>query len=49
LVELAAQLRLDGMTVAGAAADVRDGARQAADELGPVEVLEYSRYLRPSS
>jgi NADP-dependent 3-hydroxy acid dehydrogenase YdfG len=48
LVELAGQLRLDGITVAGAAADIRDsdglaGAiRRLADELGPVEVLEYS-------
>jgi NAD(P)-dependent dehydrogenase (short-subunit alcohol dehydrogenase family) len=48
LVELAAQLRLDGITVAGAAADVGDSAVLAAaidrlaDDLGPVEVLEYS-------
>jgi NADP-dependent 3-hydroxy acid dehydrogenase YdfG len=48
LVELAAQLRLDGITVAGAAADVRDSAALAAaihrlaDDLGRVEVLEYS-------
>jgi NADP-dependent 3-hydroxy acid dehydrogenase YdfG len=48
LVELAAQLQLDGITVAGAAADIRDsealaGAiRTLAHELGPVEVLEYS-------
>ncbi|HEY3727420.1 MAG TPA: SDR family NAD(P)-dependent oxidoreductase [Solirubrobacteraceae bacterium] len=48
LVELAAQLRLDGVTVAGAAADIRDsdalaGAiRRLADQLGPVDVLEYS-------
>ena len=53
LVELAAQLRLDGITVAGAAADVRDSAalaaaiRRLADELGPVEVLEYSPLPAP--
>src|ERR1700760_2339917 len=48
LVELAGQLRLDGTPPAVAAADIRDsdalaGAiRHLADELGPVEVLEYS-------
>lgn len=48
LVELAAQLRLDGVTAAGAAADIRDSdalaiaVRRLADELGPVDVLEYS-------
>jgi NADP-dependent 3-hydroxy acid dehydrogenase YdfG len=48
LVELAAQLSLDGITVAGAAADIRDSSALAAAigrlaaELGPVEVLEYS-------
>ena len=53
LVELAAQLRLDGITVAGAAADIRDSAalagaiRRLADELGPVEVLEYSPLPAP--
>jgi NAD(P)-dependent dehydrogenase (short-subunit alcohol dehydrogenase family) len=53
LVELVAQLRLDGITVAGAAADVRDDAalpaaiRSLADELGPVEVLEYSPLPAP--
>jgi short-subunit dehydrogenase len=58
LVELAGQLRLDGITVAGAAADIRDSAalgaavRRLAGELGPVEVLEYSplpapEFMRP--
>jgi NADP-dependent 3-hydroxy acid dehydrogenase YdfG len=53
LVELAAQLRLDGITVAGAAADVPDGAALAAaihalaETLGPVEVLEYSPLPEP--
>ncbi len=48
LVELAGQLRLDGITPAVAAADIRDSdaladaIRRLADELGPVEVLEYS-------
>ena len=48
LVELAGQLQLDGITTAGAAADIRDSdalasaIRRLADELGPVEVLEYS-------
>jgi short-subunit dehydrogenase len=48
LVELAAQLQLDGVTAAVAAADIRDSdalataIRKLADELGPVEVLEYS-------
>jgi short-subunit dehydrogenase len=53
LVELAGQLRLDGITVAGAAADIRDSdalaraIRGLADELGPVEVLEYSPLPAP--
>ena len=53
LVELAAQLQLDGVTAAGVAADIRDsdalaGAiRRLADELGPVEVLEYSPLPAP--
>jgi NADP-dependent 3-hydroxy acid dehydrogenase YdfG len=58
LVELAAQLQLDGVTAAVAAADIRDsdalvGAiHRLADELGPVEVLEYSplparEFMRP--
>jgi len=53
LVELAAQLQLDGVTTAGAAADIRDshalaGAiRRLADELGPVQVLEYSPLPAP--
>jgi NADP-dependent 3-hydroxy acid dehydrogenase YdfG len=53
LVELAGQLRLDGITTAGAAADIRDsdgltGAiRTLADKLGPVEVLEYSPLPAP--
>jgi NADP-dependent 3-hydroxy acid dehydrogenase YdfG len=53
LVELAAQLRLDGVNVAGAAADIRDSDAlagaidQLADELGPVEVLEYSPLPAP--
>jgi NADP-dependent 3-hydroxy acid dehydrogenase YdfG len=53
LVELAAQLRLDGVTTARVAADIRDsdalaGAIQRlADELGPVEVLEYSPLPAP--
>ncbi|MGZ4167259.1 MAG: SDR family NAD(P)-dependent oxidoreductase [Solirubrobacteraceae bacterium] len=53
LVELAAQLQLDGVTAAGATADIRDsdalaGAIQRlADELGPVEVLEYSPLPAP--
>ena len=48
LVELAAQLQIDGITAAGAAADIRDSdalsnaIQRLADELGPVEVLEYS-------
>ena len=55
LVELSGQLRLDGITVAGAAADIRDsdalaGAiRQLAEQLGPVEVLEFSPLPHPSS
>jgi short-subunit dehydrogenase len=55
LVELAAQLQLDGVTAAGAVADIRDsdalvGAiHRLADELGPVEVLEYSPLPRASS
>jgi NADP-dependent 3-hydroxy acid dehydrogenase YdfG len=53
LVELAAQLQLDGITAAGAAADIRDSDALAhaihrlADELGPVEVLEYSPLPAP--
>ena len=53
LVELAAQLRLDGLTVAGAAADIRDSdalaaaVQRLAAELGPVEVLEYSPLPAP--
>jgi short-subunit dehydrogenase len=48
LAELQAQLQLDGVTAAGAAADIRDSEALAsaihrlAEELGPVEVLEYS-------
>jgi NADP-dependent 3-hydroxy acid dehydrogenase YdfG len=48
LVELAAQLQLDGITAAVAAADIRDSEALAAaipklaEELGSVEVLEYS-------
>ncbi len=48
LDDLAAQLAADGITAKGAAADIRDpdalsGAiTSLADELGPVEVLEYS-------
>jgi NADP-dependent 3-hydroxy acid dehydrogenase YdfG len=53
LVELAGQLRLDGIPVAGAPADIRDSAALAsaigrlADELGPIEVLEYSPLPAP--
>jgi NADP-dependent 3-hydroxy acid dehydrogenase YdfG len=53
LVELAGQLRLDGITTAGAAADIRDSdglgdaIRTLADKLGPVEVLEYSPLPAP--
>jgi len=53
LVELAAQLQLDGVTCAGAAADIRDtdalaaAIRRLAEELGPVEVLEYSPLPAP--
>jgi NADP-dependent 3-hydroxy acid dehydrogenase YdfG len=53
LVELAGQLRLDGITTAGAATDIRDsdalsGAiRTLVDQLGPVEVLEYSPLPAP--
>jgi NADP-dependent 3-hydroxy acid dehydrogenase YdfG len=53
LVELSAQLSLDGITVAGAAADIRDSSALAAAigrlaaELGPVEVLEYSPLPAP--
>jgi NADP-dependent 3-hydroxy acid dehydrogenase YdfG len=53
LVELAAQLRLDGITVAVAAADIRNSdalagaVHQLAAELGPVEVLEYSPLPAP--
>jgi NADP-dependent 3-hydroxy acid dehydrogenase YdfG len=48
LDDLAAQLENDGIRARGAAADIRDHAaltraiRSLADELGPVEVLEYS-------
>jgi NADP-dependent 3-hydroxy acid dehydrogenase YdfG len=48
LVELAAQLEADGITAAGAAADIRDSDALAAaigalaERLGAVEVLEYS-------
>jgi NADP-dependent 3-hydroxy acid dehydrogenase YdfG len=48
LAELEAQLQLDGVTSAAAAADIRDSDALAraihhlADELGQVEVLEYS-------
>jgi NADP-dependent 3-hydroxy acid dehydrogenase YdfG len=53
LVELVAQLRLDGITAAGAAADIRDSEALArsihglAGQLGPVEVLEYSPLPAP--
>jgi NADP-dependent 3-hydroxy acid dehydrogenase YdfG len=53
LDELASQLQADGITAAGAAADIRDpAALQAAigalaDRLGPVEVLEYSPLPAP--
>jgi NADP-dependent 3-hydroxy acid dehydrogenase YdfG len=53
LVELAAQLQLDGITAAGAAADIRDSdalasaVQRLADELGSVEVLEYSPLPAP--
>jgi NADP-dependent 3-hydroxy acid dehydrogenase YdfG len=53
LAELVAQLQLDGVTAAGAAADIRDSEALAgavvglADELGPVEVLEYSPLPAP--
>jgi NADP-dependent 3-hydroxy acid dehydrogenase YdfG len=53
LVELVAQLRLDGVTAAGAAADIRDSEALArsiqglAGQLGPVEVLEYSPLPAP--
>jgi NADP-dependent 3-hydroxy acid dehydrogenase YdfG len=53
LVELEGQLRLDGITAAGAAADIRDSSALAAAigtlaaELGPVEVLEYSPLPAP--
>jgi short-subunit dehydrogenase len=53
LVELTAQLQLDGITTAGAAADIRDSDALAnaihklAAELGPVEVLEYSPLPAP--
>jgi short-subunit dehydrogenase len=48
LVGLAAQLQLDGITTALAAADIRDSdalasaIQRLANELGPVDVLEYS-------
>ena len=53
LAELQAQLQLDGVTAAAAAADIRDSdglgraVRRLADELGPVEVLEYSPLPAP--
>jgi NADP-dependent 3-hydroxy acid dehydrogenase YdfG len=53
LVELAAQLQLDGVTAAGAAADIRDSdaltqaIHKLAGELGAVEVLEYSPLPAP--
>jgi short-subunit dehydrogenase len=58
LVEVSAQVRLDGITTASAAADIRDtealvkAIEQLASELGPVEVLEYSplpapEFMRP--
>src|ERR1700733_3920810 len=53
LVELAGQLRLDGINVAGAAAGIRGSDALAgaiarlADELGPVEVLEFSPLPAP--
>ncbi|HTX11385.1 MAG TPA: SDR family NAD(P)-dependent oxidoreductase [Solirubrobacteraceae bacterium] len=53
LVELSAQLRLEGIPTAGAAADTRDSdalanaIHQLAAELGPVEVLEYSPLPAP--
>jgi NADP-dependent 3-hydroxy acid dehydrogenase YdfG len=53
LVELAGQLRLDGITAAVAAADIRDSDALAhaidtlAGELGAVEVLEYSPLPAP--
>jgi len=48
LDDLASQLEVDGITAAGAAADIRDAEAldgaitTLADRLGPVEVLEYS-------
>jgi short-subunit dehydrogenase len=48
LDDLASQLETDGITAAGAAADIRDAEALAgaieslAEQLGPVEVLEYS-------
>jgi NAD(P)-dependent dehydrogenase (short-subunit alcohol dehydrogenase family) len=53
LVELTAQLRLDGVPAAGVAADIRDsdaltGAiHRLAEKLGPVDVLEYSPLPAP--
>jgi short-subunit dehydrogenase len=58
LVEVSAQVRLDGITTASAPADIRDSdaltsaIHQLAAELGPVEVLEYSplpapEFMRP--
>jgi NADP-dependent 3-hydroxy acid dehydrogenase YdfG len=53
LVELAAQLQLDGITTAAAAAGIRDSDAlanaidQVAAELGPVDVLEYSPLPAP--
>jgi NADP-dependent 3-hydroxy acid dehydrogenase YdfG len=53
LDELAEQLAGEGITAAGAAADIRDSEglataiRSLADRLGPVEVLEYSPLPSP--
>jgi NADP-dependent 3-hydroxy acid dehydrogenase YdfG len=53
LAELQAQLQLDGITAAAAAADIRDSdalgraIRRLADVLGSVEVLEYSPLPAP--
>lgn len=48
LDQLVNDLRVEGLTASSASADIRDAAalqaaiRQLADELGPIEVLEYS-------
>jgi len=48
LDQLVSDLRAEGLTASSASADIRDAAalqaaiRQLADELGPIEVLEYS-------